>query len=96
MTRSFEARLDEVMQAEGDRGRLDDVYDDWARDYDRDLWASGNPYFAVLCALTARYVSERSSHILDCGCGTGLVGELLGIMGYENLTGLDQSIMSEI
>ena len=76
MHRDFDSRLGDVMQAHGDRTLLDSVYDDWAREYDRDLWASGNPYFSVLAAMTARYVPDRSATILDCGCGTGLVGEL--------------------
>lgn len=91
MSRSLDSRLDDVMQAGGDRTRLDSVYDDWARAYDQDLWASGNPYFAVLAAMTARYVPDRTMSILDCGCGTGLVGELLAILGYRNVAGLDAS-----
>ena len=91
MPRNFDSRLDAVMQAEGDRSLLDNVYDDWAQEYDKDLWASGNPYFAVLAGLTARHVPELSARILDCGCGTGLVGRMLWLMGYRNLEGLDPS-----
>ena len=48
MTRDLESKLDAVYEAEGDRNRLDQAYDDWAREYDQDLWASGNPYICLL------------------------------------------------
>ena len=91
MVRDIDGRLEQVMHAGGDRAQLDSVYDEWARDYDQDVWASGNPYFATLAAMTARYVDDKEARILDCGCGTGLVGELLAILGFTKLHGLDAS-----
>ncbi len=91
MTRNIDDKLESVLQAGGVRETLDGVYDDWACDYDRDLWASGTPYFATLAGMASRYVEDKSAHILDCGCGTGLVGELLTIMGFDNIDGLDAS-----
>jgi SAM-dependent methyltransferase len=41
--------------------------------------------------MTARYVQDRGSPILDAGAGTGRVGELLAILGYSNLVALDLS-----
>ncbi len=43
MSPKLEDRLDAAYQAGGDREKLDRVYNDWARDYDQDIWASGNP-----------------------------------------------------
>ena len=48
MSPKLEDRLDAAYQSAGDREKLDEVYDDWARDYDQDIWASDNPYIALL------------------------------------------------
>ena len=69
---SLESRLDTVYKTSGDRARLDNAYDDWARDYDQDIWASGNPYFTLIAGLAGRYITDRKARILDGGCGTGL------------------------
>ena len=42
-------------------------------------------------AFTARYVPNDGGPILDAGCGTGLVGEALAILGYTNIVGIDIS-----
>ena len=91
MPPKLEDRLDAVYQAGGDRQTLDGVYDEWARDYDRDLWASGNPYIALMTGLVGRYVADRNARILDAGCGTGNMAQLLHGIGYDNLVGLDAS-----
>ncbi len=81
MSPKLEDRLDAAYQAGGDRNRLDRVYDDWARDYDQDLWASGNPYIALMAGLAGRYIADRNARILDGGCGTGNMAELLHLIG---------------
>ena len=91
MSRKLEEWLDAAYQAGGDRQTLDRVYDDWARDYDRDIWASGNPYTAVMAGLAGRHIPDKSARILDGGCGTGNMAELLHLMGYTNIVGLDAS-----
>jgi predicted TPR repeat methyltransferase len=87
----LENRLDAVYQSGGDRVKLDRLYDDWARDYDRDLWASGNPYIALMAGMAGRYIPERDSRILDGGCGTGNMAQLLRQLGYTNIVGIDAS-----
>jgi len=91
MARKLEDRLDAAYQAGGDRDKLDQVYDDWARDYDRDLWASGNPYIALMAGFAGRYIPDRNARVLDGGCGTGNMAELLHLMGYTNIVGIDAS-----
>jgi 2-polyprenyl-3-methyl-5-hydroxy-6-metoxy-1,4-benzoquinol methylase len=91
MARKFEDWLDAAYQAGGDRQTLDRVYDDWAREYDQDLWASGNPYTAVMAGMAGRYIPARDARILDGGCGTGNMGELLHLLGYGNIVGIDAS-----
>jgi predicted TPR repeat methyltransferase len=91
MTKKLEERLAAVYGAGGDRQRLDDYYDDWSTDYDADLWASGNPYVAIINGLVSRHVPDYSTRMLDAGCGSGLLGQVLYQTGYRNLDGLDAS-----
>lgn len=39
----------------------------------------------------ARFVKNEDGPILDAGCGTGLVGETLTILGFTNIVGIDIS-----
>lgn len=64
-------------------------YDKWAASYDSDLVGQGGPNEAV--AELKKYVVSPNARILDAGCGTGIVGQLLAEKGYTNLEGLDLS-----
>jgi predicted TPR repeat methyltransferase len=85
-----ERRLEQVYGARSNAD-LRRVYDDWAGRYDEDLRAFGYSYPPPIAGLVARYVKERDAPILDAGAGTGLVGEVLSILGYTRLTGIDLS-----
>ena len=66
-------------------------YDEWAKDYDADLdkdfgWIGPQRTVETF----ARYV-PTDARILDAGAGTGLVGQLLSKLGYENLVAIDLS-----
>ncbi len=87
----LETWLDRVYASGGDRQTLDRLYDEWANDYDQQIWASGNPYIAIAAGLTGRYVADSDARILDAGCGTGNMAQVLHQMGYNNLEGLDPS-----
>jgi len=87
----LETWLERVYRAGGDRGRLDDLYDEWAEDYDRQIWASGNPYIAIAAGFVGRHVPDFDARILDAGCGTGNMAQILHQIGYRNLEGLDPS-----
>ncbi len=41
--------------------------------------------------MLGRHVPDWSAAVLDAGCGTGNMGQVLHQMGYSNLTGLDAS-----
>jgi len=71
---------------------LAQAYNEWADNYDQDL-IDEMGYVAPLIAtqLFSNNVDDRSSAILDAGCGTGLVGEYLRRDGYKNIEGLDYS-----
>ena len=70
---------------------LADRYDQWAKDYDRDLeedfgWSGPLRTSQVF----AQYVPTEG-RVLDAGAGTGLVGQILSGMGYGNLVAMDLS-----
>jgi ubiquinone/menaquinone biosynthesis C-methylase UbiE len=75
----FEARNKEELAAS---------YDKWATSYEEDLVGHGGPREAVTELM--KYVASTAK-ILDAGCGTGIVGQLLVEQGYSNLEGLDLS-----
>ena len=87
----FETWLQRVYQAGSDRETLDRLYDEWATDYDRQLWSSGNPYLAITAGFVGRQLADFDARILDAGCGTGNMGQILAQMGYRNLDGLEPS-----
>ena len=68
------------------------VYREWADNYDRDLideFGYLAPQAAVACLKT--HLPSLNAPILDMGCGTGLVGQLLFDAGYQIIDGLDLS-----
>jgi SAM-dependent methyltransferase len=83
--------LTRVYTADGDHAKLQALYDEWAGDYDQQLWASGNPYIAIAAGFTGRLVQDFDARILDAGCGTGNMAQILTQMGYNNIDGLDPS-----
>ena len=87
----LETWLQRVYQADGKSETLDALYDEWADDYDQQLWASGNPYLAIASGMTGRHVHDFDATILDAGCGTGNMAQILHQLGYRNIEGLDPS-----
>lgn len=68
------------------------AYSEWADKYDTDLLDEMKyvaPVFAT--KLLQEYLDDKSSKILDAGCGTGIVGDVLNKAGYSNIVGLDYS-----
>ncbi len=66
-------------------------YDDWAGDYESDLASFGYRIPGVAAGLFGRFVSTDAASVLDAGCGTGLMGQLLQTLGYRSITGIDLS-----
>jgi 2-polyprenyl-3-methyl-5-hydroxy-6-metoxy-1,4-benzoquinol methylase len=87
----LETWLDRVYQADGNHATLDALYDQWAQDYDQQIWASGNPYIAITAGFAGKLISDFDARILDAGCGTGNMAQILHQMGYRNIDGLDPS-----
>lgn len=82
--------LEKVYHAES-RDDLKTTYDTWAASYDADLQQVGYLHAPVITGLLARHVPSRSAAILDAGVGTGAIGNILSLLGYNNLSGLDMS-----
>lgn len=82
--------IDKVYRA-SDRDSLKATYDQWAQSYDADMLLTGYLHYAVLMGLVCRHVPRKDAAILDAGVGTGALGSLLNVLGYNNLTGIDMS-----
>ena len=89
-TTKQEGELGEVYAAETSE-ELTEVYDRWSDGYDRYMNEGGYRHPAVCAALVARYLPDLQAPLLDAGVGTGLVGDLLTLLGYQKLTGIDIS-----
>ncbi len=90
MTSDADPWLDKVYGAETP-DQLMDHYEVWAATYERDLFGTGYRLPTVAAGLVCRYLADKDTRILDAGCGTGLIGEALALLGYRNLEGLDLS-----
>lgn len=82
--------LGHVYNAKGAQ-EIRDSYEAWASDYDAENIANGFRLPAIGAAFVARHVTKDDGAILDAGCGTGLVGEALAILGYTDIVGIDIS-----
>jgi len=67
------------------------IYDRWSESYDADNLARGFRLPALGAGMLASYLGRTHGPILDAGCGTGLVGETLMLMGYHHIFGCDLS-----
>lgn len=68
-----------------------EFYDEWAASYDEELASNGYVTPRRLATALARFVTDRSSPILDLGCGTGLSGAALRAVGFSTIDGWDPS-----
>lgn len=66
-------------------------YGEWAASYDADIVSIGYANPAVAAGLVARHVPALDSRILDAGVGTGILGEILAVLGYRDLAGIDMT-----
>lgn len=69
-------------------------YGEWAATYDAELFDLGGHGYVQpqRCGeAMQRFVPERSTRVLDMGCGTGLAGSVLKDLAYESIDGCDYS-----
>ena len=82
--------LGEVYAA-GSSTKIAEIYDRWSSTYDDYMKQVGYRHPAICVSLFSRYVPVDARPSLDAGAGTGLIGELLHLIGYSNIDGLDIS-----
>ena len=82
--------LERVYGAKTD-DELEEGYDGWAADYDADLINWGYRLPSAVAGLFGRHVEAGAGEVLDAGCGTGMIGEALHVIGYRALVGIDLS-----
>jgi predicted TPR repeat methyltransferase len=71
---------------------LAEAYKNWAGDYDQDtLDTMGYVGPHVAASMLDYHLDSKACHVLDAGCGTGLVGEYLQQLGYQNVDAMDFS-----
>lgn len=88
------------MSLDGDVDKIATYYNDWASNYDDDVASHGYGLPSMMMRTieaaseiddaTSRF-RDRSLRVLDAGCGTGLVGDVLSELGYDDLHGVDLS-----
>ncbi len=85
-------RVQWVYESAGDVEELGKRYDEWARFYDSDITEHyGYQLPSRVAELVTKYVTNKQNRILDAGAGTGLVGQLLHNLGFNNIIGIDLS-----
>ncbi len=68
-----------------------ELYDEWALSYERENLVKGYRIPWMGAAMMARHLPTGNGPVLDAGCGTGLVGEALNVLGYGPIVGCDLS-----
>ena len=75
-----------------DLDELEGIYKNWASDYESDVInLAGYVGHLITSDLLLNYLRNTESIVLDAGCGTGLVGEVLYKNNFRNMDGVDFS-----
>mgnify|MGYP001199597731 FL=1 len=81
-----------TVYSETSSSKLNKHYKNWANLYDTDMSSWGYAYRLQLNKiLTNKLKLKKTIKILDAGCGTGYVAEVLSKLNYKNITGIDFS-----
>ena len=81
-----------TVYSETSSSKLNKHYKNWANLYDTDMSSWGYAYPLQLNKiLTNKLKLKKTIKILDAGCGTGYVAEVLNKLNYKNIIGIDFS-----
>ena len=90
-TKSMISTIYETLHA-ADLDELEVIYKNWASDYEHDvIHLAGYVGHLITSSLLLSKIKNKKAKILDAGCGTGLVGEILFENNYKNVEGVDFS-----
>ena len=90
-TKSMISTIYQTLHA-ADSEELEGIYKKWASNYDHDvIELAGYVGHLITSSLILSKIKNKKAKILDAGCGTGLVGEILSENNYKNLEGVDFS-----
>ena len=71
--------------------KIAEIYDRWSDTYDDYMETVGYRHPAICVSLFARQVPASDDPMLDAGVGTGLIGEMMRLIGYDRIDGIDIS-----
>lgn len=94
MSKSGEPKSDKLKEVYRERSVDDqrEIYREWAQTYDQQTTDEfGWLGFETAASEFSKRVTDLNAKIMDAGCGTGLAGEALFKLGYQNLHGRDLS-----
>jgi len=90
-TKSMISTIYQTLHA-ADSEELEGIYKKWASNYDYDVVElAGYVGHLITSSLLISKLKNKKAKILDAGCGTGLVGEILFENNYKNIEGVDFS-----
>ena len=90
-TKNMIATIYDTLHA-ADLDELEGIYKNWASDYESDVInLAGYVGHLITSDLLLNYLRNTESIVLDAGCGTGLVGEILYKNNFRNIDGVDFS-----
>lgn len=84
-----EQRLNRVYAAQG-TDDIERIYNEWADDYEEDVFTLGYTLPGVAAGFIGRHVPPGEK-ALDAAVGTGALGDILRVLDYADLTGIDLS-----
>ncbi len=82
--------LDKAYQAR-DAAATRDLYDNWAASYEAEVADNGYATPGRCAEALKSVTNDLAAPVLDFGCGTGLSGLALKLVGFEQIDGLDLS-----
>ena len=82
--------LEKVYAAQSDADRRE-AYNEWAKDYDKDVTEFGIQLPYVGACVFAKHVDIGTKPVLDAACGKGMHYMPLKMMGYDGFHGIDIS-----
>ena len=90
-TKNMIATIYDTLHA-ADFDELEGIYKNWASNYESDVInLAGYVGHLITSDLLLNYLRNTESTVLDAGCGTGLVGEILYKNNFRNIDGVDFS-----